>query len=774
MYYSIRPGDLATITNNTANQLQTVLTAATNALVESLQTQTINSPSETLGGLSQWTEVMFPITSLTRLGGHAAASLSTCNGVRVLVDAIGTVTVRINSFWIGGGAQGDVGDNGAPYRYRMKPRSSTTGAQGNPSPEMRYGVRPRRAGTYVYPPSNPTDPQVTIWDVYRYGGTVTSYRWIGTTPIGVPFLDNYSDQSAQGGDVLITDDLEPWPSIGLPVYIVSGGGVAITSVGQFLFVTASALPANVVDWLPGTLIQLNSIITVTLRSRPVASWDTGLGIQFELDECIFANNWTTLTVLEPVIADVPHPYLWGPDEQGTLFSAGDIYRPGGVSYTKRNNLDSAPSKNFVELAPPSEPILGGAVIRGISLASSSARWWGLYPDLQGGGYSPNSQPVGRPLIAPFAHCTDGQFIYFWTKDGIASTDGGPYKSLTDADLYILFPHGDTFGQDVTRNGHLWYAPNYAYAAAFRLAISNNYLYADYLDSNLFGRTLVCDLRNGAWSQDVYGTGAIFARCHWGLDQQASTTNVGPTPAFYPYVVMADAAGNIYQFFDGQNDAGEGIVGVLGTREWDGGDGLPNGLWDDLYIDANLPFGAQAQPTSLGSLIAAPTTVAAGNRNLTQVQVGNGTMLRFLGLQLTWTDTNGFTPTTLYQFQYQTVPNRVSAWRTQWLSHGQAGFQTIYYIEAAWASTTNITLQIQTYDGQAPANITLPGSSGAYQRTKFSVSPNKGRLFRYGTTSSAPYQLILGDFIIWVGPWGRRDLALPFRLVASEAPESVRV
>ena len=173
--------------------------------------QGISPAGATAAGSTQWTEIIFPISALTRIGNNQAASLAMVNGVQVYVnveavnatwtpstyfplgyeildpsnhiqqvttpgvsgtatpnwnDTGGTtsdgsvvwtdqgtnaqiVDVSISSLWVGNGGQPDVGVAGGDYRYRAVPRSSLTGAMGNPSPDARYGVRPRRQNVLV-------------------------------------------------------------------------------------------------------------------------------------------------------------------------------------------------------------------------------------------------------------------------------------------------------------------------------------------------------------------------------------------------------------------------------------------------------------------------------------------------------------------------------------------------------------------------------------------------------------------------------------------------
>ena len=98
------------------------------------------------------------------------------------------------------------------------------------------------------------------------------------------------------------------------------------------------------------------------------------------------------------------------------------------------------------------------------------RWWALY--FQAGNQAQRYQQVeiavGKRLASPYGKCVDGSKLYFWATDCIAVTGGGPAISLTDTDLFTLFPHGGIQGKNVTRGPVTYYAPDYSRASQFRL------------------------------------------------------------------------------------------------------------------------------------------------------------------------------------------------------------------------------------------------------------------------------------------------------------------
>jgi hypothetical protein len=326
-------------------------------------------------------------------------------------------------------------------------------------------------------------------------------------------VDDASDAAATVGEPLDFDNFEPWPSVDVPLTLTVGvaGVTSITVVGTAIQILgpSTAFLQSGPRWLGGTLITLDGQSTYTLWNRPTP---IAGGLQMRTVENMGAPSPTTVFIEEPIVANQPNPFLVGPDSFGVIYAMGDPLRPGFVSVSKQYAPDMT-ANNVLDLTPPSEPMMGGQVIDGITALASSARWW----QLQQPGFTTATQwlkveiPAGRGLAAPYGHCTDGKFIYFWANDGIyAMIMGFPAQSLTDADIGNIFPHDGIAGQDITYNGSTVYAPAYRCSEEFRLTIANNMLRAHYVDSNDNRRTLIFDMSLGsdgnarnAWSVENY-------------------------------------------------------------------------------------------------------------------------------------------------------------------------------------------------------------------------------------------------------------------------------
>lgn len=783
LYYDVQPSALVSAAAGTQTQLGAAQTAAQQAQIRQSIDQgvapTINPESSRLPGLenaldlginintsgttdlgaSQWSEIMFPITNFTRVGNDESKTLANTNAVRIQAIVTGTITLQFSSIWVESGGQPDVGDVGALYLYRVRPRDSRTGVVGNPSPPTRYGISPRRQQVVVQLPSSAYDPQIDTWDVFRYGGSVTSWRYIGSTlSSNTTFIDNVFDSEAQVGDPLDFDNFEPWPTIDLPQNLVA------TVVGGTIALVTIPAPTNALNWLPGTQVQLAGGQVFTLRLRPVLI--SGTTYRLEFVECAIVGTNVMTSIPEPILGNQKQPYMFGPDANGRVIGVGDPLRPGTFSYCKSNNLDSVPDTYNRELTPPSEPLIGGEIIDGRGFLASPERWWELIPQQSDDPtqfYNPVQSPLPRGLAAPFGHCNDGVNFYWWAKDGIYSSTAG---SLTDADLYSLFPHEGETGQGPipgaasTYGGFVIQPPDYKRTGTFRLTHSNGFLYATYQDASGIYRTLTCDLHHGnAWIPDVYSP-AVTVFYH--PEQQAGTVLASTNR--YDETVMGLVDGRVAAQAALTNDLNAAIACAHASFEFDGGDIRAPVQWGDYFVDliaAAAPAGVLLSPMSASVGVGTPSTIlTSALRQRIPVSIGGLVVSDFMGLLATWSEdfTQQSTQTVLnlWQPSFDLQPARGIAWQTFGSSFGISGFGHIPWIEVAWVSTQPVTLTITCFDGTSPAPIVIPSSGGVYQKALFRLTFNKGRLYAFAAASAAPFQFFMDDWDIMWGAWGRTD------------------
>lgn len=702
--YSVRPNDIVAGISNTLTQLGVAQLVSQRATIdqelaaESGNQGFTSSSAQSTTGSSQWSEILFPISSLERVGNDQTKSLQNVNAVQILFNTNAGINVQLNSISVLGGFAPDVGQTGAPYQYIIRARSSVTGAVSNPSPPMRYGVTTRRGQVSVYVPTSYVDTQADTWDVLRFGGALTAYIYIGSVPIGSTnaFLDTYGDDAVISNQQADYENFEPWPTIDLPFSQTASQVNGTTAV---VTITDPTLASNTLRYLPGNLVQIGQqVYTLWTRPTKIPSTSTFL---FQFLENAGSGTNQVIKIYEPALANQTLPYLWGPTEEGgNVFGCGDPLRPGYVSFSKNFNPDSAPDKYNIELCPPSEPLLGGEVLNGNSYVASTDRWWQLRPSFGGQNqYTPVEAPVGRGLAAPYGLCTDGSKIYFVAKDGIYVTAGGPGVSLTDADRYNLFPHDGVPGQNYTYNGVTIFAPDYGRAQSFRLAYCNNYVFFNYQDSAGASRTMVYDIRHQAWSDDVY-LGGLGATIHYGIEQQEGSLNTSDLN--YGLLIIGGADGRLYKQVDNQPDTNlHPIESIVATKEFTAEDERSEKLFGDFFLDYFNPntdpvTTLNVTPISLGVPISPVLTLGSGTTRLQSpidFATPAGQYSFSVGLFFRWFVPNATAPTTLYTWQpsYINKPEITTGRAQDWDNAGYEGAKWMqgFILEANSGSATKL-------------------------------------------------------------------------------------
>jgi hypothetical protein len=405
--------------------------------------------------------------------------------------------------------------------YWAKYRSSLTGAVSNPGPGSDPQVTPVLDNTISCPYS--PDPQVDKVDFYRQDSGLTIPTYVATGPNTNPptaITDSISDTDAAANPTMNRDDLEPYPSIDLPragVVNVSGGVISWVSGDVFN-----------IRWLAGTVIEIGSPtqIAYSLIARPTST--TTMEIPGVPDGTNLVYN-----IAEPILAAQPLAYQFGPtDNINFTFAVGDSLRPGTLYWCKGSNLDSAPDTNQQDVTDPSEPLVNGAMSGGLGALFSIKRMWIILPNFfnalatatgtSGSTWTLQATSITRGLYIPRCLAVEGGGkIFFRVEDGIHLSPGGNgSKSITDDELYPLFPHEGAVPSSIVRNGKTIYPPDDTAPNLQQFRVVAQYLYWDY--SYNFGghqgnSTLVYDIEAGGWILDATTPPAL---CHSSNDGQS--------------------------------------------------------------------------------------------------------------------------------------------------------------------------------------------------------------------------------------------------------------
>lgn len=497
-------------------------------------------------GNSRYT-LAIPVSSLVRTGTDTTRTLANVAAVRITMVVSGNIGATISSFWIGGN-YGPTTTALLPYFFRIVARSSRTGALSNGSPAIRVGLVPTGNGMSVAVfAGNDPDPQVDSLDVYRFGGTLPQWTFVGTMPNPVGnglsvLFDVFQDTAIANSPIMATDNFQPFPTVDLPRSgVVTVSGTTVTWVSGDKFNT---------QWAPGTQIIINGIV-YNLYQQPQST--TSLQIVQQAGTLGNVNY----SIPQATILGVALPVLWGPFAQGTaafMFACGDVNQPGVLFLTKGNNPDAGPDVLQIEITSPTEPLMNGCMYDGTSFVWSSDRLFRLYPlfgqtiIVTNGTIAPASGtnlftpievPNGKGLFARWCLAV-GPKIWFGGRDGIYETTGGEPKLLTTGDWGQLFPHEGVKGIPITlANGLVIQPPDPSVPNTWRLSYYDSDLYFDFQDVTGKLQTLVYDTEADTWSYDTYTPTVVM---HYGEEGQGVHS-----------ILMGGSEGNVYQA-GGQTDA----------------------------------------------------------------------------------------------------------------------------------------------------------------------------------------------------------------------------
>lgn len=605
----------------------------------------------------------------------------------------------------------DIGTTNNPYVYRIRARADSklnTGAVSNLGPPMRDidGLSPSSAPAAAHPPSNilitiPSvhpDPQVRWLDIYRYGGSITEWTYIGTVSnfAGATILDSFNDLSIAANQVAEFDDNQPFLSVDTSkngvCNVVShgvgrGGTVNITS-GDVLR-AYSALGAH--PYYPlGNQISINGALYTFYRSPDSP---TSVEVLEDFPANLTAVDWVMTT---PDMMAQSLPCIWGPFGGGLtgsfVFGCGDSYRPGALYWTKGNHPESHPGRNVLDITTASEPLMNGVVFNGNAYVFSTTRMFSIYPSLgQVSDFVALEVPNSRGLFARWGLTVTPWGIAFIGKDGIYITSGGQPVSLTDEDLYPIFPH-ETSGLDLGP-AHFpnvdglslidlgfFPVPDFSRPDRLRLAYGDGFLYFDYLDQTGIQRTLVGKFNastgkfEGWVSRDTYNPEVIMH--YFETYEDFNVARVSSTR-----MLVGTKNGYIGTFSESSygidTDFNNAISWYVMTSAFDTGDPRPRKQWGDIEIDINS-FGnninAQLGLDGYTTLSPLSSNFSSSGRKrfLCDINTGRGQYAYNIGLILEGSTSSGQPVFYMWGASWLPKPELSSKRVTDWTDCGYVG------------------------------------------------------------------------------------------------------
>jgi hypothetical protein len=597
-----------------------------------------------------------------------------------------------------------------------------------------------------------TDPQVDTIDIYRMGGALENFTYVGSTPNTTPtFTDTLTDAVAALNPVLEFDNYEPFPSIDLP----RAGVVTVNANGAIVWTSGDTFNTR---WLPGTIVLIAGVAYI-LYNRPsdnhhmlvyTSTTDSDGIITFAYPPTGTAISYQ---IAEPDLAAEPSPAIWGPtpENAGSFMFGLDPLNPGYLVWSKGNNFDSAPDTNRQEICAPSEALQNGTITSELATVFSTERFWLIFPNFSnaiaavtgtlGQQWIPIQAAATRGLYMRYAIAALGSSIAWRAKDGIyLSKGGGPEQELSGS-IYNLFPHGETEApQPVQIGDQFVYPPDDTKVSAQTMTFIAGYIFYDYQDTNGNPRTLVYDVAGKGWSVDVTNP---VANCH-------------SLPVEVNQILLGCVDGTVRAFDTIGTETGNAIVL---TPSLAGGSARTvkriGAVWLRALLDNVLTWtfwGNRYQLQIVGTLPATIGSSPLEHDYFADFTGASSTDVLDLGMELSWPLGSG-TWLKEWEVDWTQLPQQIASWRTGMKSYSLDGWLFTPWIRFAYQSQlplvlTILTDQLQTISINIPASPIVP--------TKFFtwLPPNKFRLMEWTVDGGgSPFTVYAGDIEFPIRQWG---------------------
>lgn len=671
-----------------------------------------SSSAQSDAGKAQWTQFKIPLSVLeaNRVGSDLTRTWKDMNSCRVQFVVTGAVDVYTSAILVGGTYGPDVGDLGTQLLYRYRAESAT-GAMSNPSPPMRGGPNPRSERVTLSLALS-ADSQATQLRVERFGGNLQGWHRIGSVPnTGSPtFNDDFSDAALANAPPLELDNHQPFPTIDTPK--AGTCNVAGTSVKWVSGDTFN------VSWGRGTIINIAGL-DYTFYNAPAST------TFLQINENAGSGSAVEWYIKEPILLGQPLPSLWGPHPLiDVLFGCGSVYQPGTLFWTKPGNADSAPIAFNQEVTAPSEPLVNGLMLPdGRAIVYSSQRSFAIYPALNDVSVMTVLEAGKRGLFARRALCCGEGKIWFRAVDGIYESGGGAVSnSITDADLYVLFPHGDTAGQTFGD----YVPPDDTLPYSQQLSYVRGWVYYDYVGTDALRHRLSYRVADKSWWPDEPGTELLMAYQEEGQSVQS--------------VLYCGADGRLHTA-GGTTDDGTAIPCQYRTGSEDGEDSRMDKQFGDVMFDfvSVVPVTVTIGFDNYLTLLT-PQSVTNASRVsqvVLPVNTSNGQIARNIALDVAWTGTGP----KFYEWQPSLLPRVEDTFlrSTDWDDAGYMGAKFVQgcIIECDTEGVER-TVEIQ-YDG-GTVGATLSVNADGQIQVPFSFVPFIGHKMRLAPTDSDSWRI----------------------------------
>lgn len=688
---------------------------------------------------NSWVEILIPLSSGTRYGNDLTRTLAD-------VKAIGfqLVTTAACDFgfdcWYVCGTYGPFVEPNAPTGIQYL----TTNYPSAPSPATRYELYPLREAVIVTPAAS-SITGVTQLDIYRLGGTLTEFTYVGSvvnnTSAPNSFTDEQTDTYIVGNPGLDLTLAEPWPVLDLEWSgTVNVYGTTVVRASGTLFDT---------DLVAGTVITINGV-AYQLYSRPSST------TVLEILNSGGHQTGVPYVVKSPQLAAQPLPFVFGPLEgpyAPLVLGLGDPKNPGKLYFSNTANADAAQSSNTIEITAPGEPLVSGGVWNGLIFVGSRDNLFLVrYSYLQVietvSGASPlqsNRVPNASGIWARWASCRGPDGFYYLGRDGIYRATEAGSANITDEVLYSLFPHD---GQAATgANGLL--PVDMTLTSRLRLSAADDCVYFDYVDTDGNSCTLRYEVAKKRWFPHAY---ADAISTHYLVEGSVDE------PDNPELLLLSYALGFVY-LAGGDTDNGTDITAVMQSPSSDDGDERLQKLYVDQITDADQAgtITVQIGYNNNATYSAAHDLTSVAARSLLYddlTTLSTLSLYRNISVRYTWT--GGPSGPRLYAFEpsFYIQPYLSTYLVTQFITLGVQGWKHHRRAYAGLISTAATFLTIKAQDGRIYGPYRIPSTAGKFRVLTFMVAHGcKDLAFAYELDGSGtPFALFPGEFTIETKDW----------------------
>lgn len=442
--------------------------------------------------------------------------------------------------------------------------------------------------------------------------------------------------------------------------------------------------------------------------------------------------FTTLGANGQTLYGTPLPYLFGTYNGTIIFAVGDPNNPGFLYWTNAGNAAAAAAIQNVEVSPPSDPLMNGAVWDNMPFVATMTTWYRIVPSQIGAPNQFQGLPTGAQhgLVTPWAFCLTPAGIAFVASDGIYLMAGSAEQPLAALDLWPLF-------NGITVEG---YKPiDFTQPAKIRMAFFDSEVWFGYQDT--------------AGTQNWW-TYHIFKQDGWKHRQYPWNPAVVYSEPDQPSqaLLLGGNNGNVYQqSYAEAADAGAAISYHARTGSINFNEPHSEKEFGGLIVNANTGGSSctvealtqyETSSIALGNIstaVLAPTPLEISD------QYSPDIMLDFSG--------TSSAPVLLQSATLLWRPDEtpVVHFESQPEGFGIGGYAHAYDGYVTLRSTAPVTLTVEV-DGADIPTVTIPSTGGLREKVYVQLPLNKGKMFRESLDSTAPFRVYLEDSFINLSAW----------------------